>query len=146
MEEKHGRSGWAPATFLGPVVRGKKEKSDTFENGIVGNTTHAATRFICIANWSLFQNCVKMYLHYYNYYYYTYHYFVLINSSSILSSLPNFLFLSFCLSSIHHPGSTYEVKQSYSAKVGDEVSAWKGDKVLVLSAPDNGWWIVKYVI
>ena len=39
-------------------------------------------------------------------------------------------------------GSTREVRQSYTSQQKDELSVVSGDKVTVLSAPDDGWWVV----
>ena len=39
-------------------------------------------------------------------------------------------------------GSTHEVREPYTAQQKDELSVTKGDKVTVLSAPDDGWWVV----
>lgn len=43
---------------------------------------------------------------------------------------------------IHCVGSTHEVREAYSAQQSDELSVHRGDKVTVLSAPDDGWWVV----
>ena len=39
-------------------------------------------------------------------------------------------------------GSTHEVRESYTAQQKDELTVARGDKVTVLSAPDDGWWVV----
>ena len=39
-------------------------------------------------------------------------------------------------------GSTHEVRASYTAREKDELTVASGDAVTVLSAPDDGWWVV----
>ena len=36
MEDRHGRSGWAPATYLGPVVDRAKKDSNPRKSDVVG--------------------------------------------------------------------------------------------------------------
>ena len=38
MEDKHGRAGWAPATYLGPVVDRAKQASNSSQSSIVGES------------------------------------------------------------------------------------------------------------
>ena len=38
MEDRHGRAGWAPATYLGPVVDQTKQASNSNQNSIVGES------------------------------------------------------------------------------------------------------------
>ena len=38
VEDKHGRAGWAPATYLGPVVDRAKQASNPSQNSIVGES------------------------------------------------------------------------------------------------------------
>ena len=38
VEDKHGRAGWAPATYLGPVVDRAKQASNSNQSSIIGES------------------------------------------------------------------------------------------------------------
>lgn len=47
MEDRHGRSGWAPATYLGPVVDRTKKTGKPVHNIIVGEPLLTVFKILC---------------------------------------------------------------------------------------------------